>query len=69
MKKVEVDIIEVVRITENHGGYLGGNCIACGSIGWLDERLGYRYKSKNISSNSLIHKRNCPMNKFARLGK
>jgi hypothetical protein len=65
MPKVRVDIKEAVRVTENHGGYLGAECIICGECGWLDGKYGYAHGTKNVMGNHLIHTKACPMNKHA----
>lgn len=36
MSKVLIDACKCIVITENHGGYLGGECIWCGAVGWVD---------------------------------
>lgn len=61
MKTIPVPIDQVVRVTENHGGYRGGECIACGALGWIDGKYGDRFGA-NVMSNRLIHKRECLMN-------
>lgn len=51
---------DVVLVTENHGGYLGGRCIACGSAGWI-EGYGFPFGTRN-KGNYVVHKKACPMN-------
>ncbi len=34
MKKVKVDANLLIRVTENHGGYLAVECILCKASGW-----------------------------------
>jgi hypothetical protein len=63
MPKVLIEANKVVQVTENHGGYLGGSCLACGQMGWLDAN-GYPWRvRKKVMSNRLIHTKNCVMNK------
>ena len=46
---LELDADVVVQITENHGGYEAGKCLACGTHGWLCEsRYGFPYGSKRV---------------------
>jgi len=58
------DIEKIVVVTEDHGGFLEGECIACDETGWIDGKYGYRYGVKGVPGNHLIHKKNCVMNKF-----
>ncbi len=54
---------EVVVVTEDYSGYLGGRCIVCCEEGWLDPRHGYPHRVKEkVSGNRLIHTAKCPMN-------
>jgi len=62
---VEINILRIVSITENHGGYLVGKCLLCNASGWLDERLGSPYGTKNADAD-LVHKKSCPINKELR---
>lgn len=64
-KFIEISISKVVQVTENHGGYLGASCLACGASGWLDGAYGYSSKAKGVMSNRLIHKPGCAMNQHA----
>jgi hypothetical protein len=60
---VAVDPKKVVIVTEDHGGYLAGKCIACDAGGWLEPRYGYPHRVKgNVMGNRLIHEEDCPMN-------
>ncbi|MEK7554284.1 MAG: hypothetical protein AAB517_02885 [Patescibacteria group bacterium] len=60
---LELDADVVVQITENHGGYEAGKCLACGTHGWLCEsRYGFPYGSKKGMANEVHHKPHCPMN-------
>lgn len=60
MPKIRIDATKAIQITDDHGGYHGAKCIACGAVGWLDTGLGYPYGSSQPSR--LVHKRDCPMN-------
>lgn len=58
-----IDAEKIVQITENHGGYEAGKCVACDTHGWVTEsRLGYPYGSKEGMKNQVRHGRDCPMN-------
>lgn len=46
MAKVEIEASKLLVVTENHGGYLGGQCLWCGAVGWMDR---------------LAHKPECPV--------
>jgi hypothetical protein len=59
---VPVNASKVVVVTENHGGYKGGRCVACDAIGWLDNEHGYPSHVKGVLGNKLKHKKSCPMN-------
>ena len=61
MKTIPIPIDKVVQVVENHGGYKGGECLACGALGWLEMKYGSRFGA-DVMSNRLIHKRECPMN-------
>lgn len=61
--RLTLDPEVVVRVTENHGGYLAGRCEACGVIGWLEGRLGLRYGDYTEFDTWLKHKKACPINK------
>ena len=61
---IMVDLNDVVVVTENHGGYQGGKCVACGAIGWLDTRCGYPYPATGVLRNKLIHTKGCSINKY-----
>jgi hypothetical protein len=50
---------ELIRINENHGGYLGATCKLCGQSGWLDGKLGYRFGTKGVMGNLLVHAKDC----------
>lgn len=60
--KILVDINKLVITTQNHGGYLAGECIVCGAGGWYDGDLGFRFDNKEVLKNHLIHKKSCPVN-------
>ena len=61
---VELDLDVIVRITDNHGGYLAGECIACGASGWIVERRhGFSHGSEDKWPAELHHKARCPVNK------
>ena len=66
MKKINLKInpSKLVRIVENHGGYLTAECIVCDASGWLGGKLGYASIDKNAPGNHLKHKKNCPLNKI-----
>jgi hypothetical protein len=34
---ITIDPEKLIIVTENHGGYKGGHCIACGAVGWIDK--------------------------------
>ncbi len=60
---IPVDAKSVVIITEDNGGFLAGECVACKAGGWLDPRYGYPHRVKgSVIGNRVIHKENCPMN-------
>jgi hypothetical protein len=56
-KMIKVPIDNVIVITSNDGGYLGGRCVACGESGWVDNKYGYPFGTPR--SNKLVHKMNC----------
>lgn len=60
--KLEIELEKLIVITENHGGYLVGQCIVCGESGWLGGKLGYRAGAKQVPGNHLKHKHSCPVN-------
>ncbi len=60
--KVELELQELVRVTEDHGGYLVGECLICKASGWLEDRLGQAYGAKDAGAD-LVHKKSCPINK------
>jgi hypothetical protein len=62
---VRVPINEVIWITENQGGYLAAKCIICHQCGWLHGRYGMKFGSRNSIGNELVHRKSCPMNKYA----
>ncbi len=63
-KTVAIDPKKVVIVTEDHGGYLAGECIACNALGWLEPRYGYPYRVKGtVIGSGVVHKKGCPMNK------
>ena len=66
--KIEVDADKLVILTEDHGGYLAGECIVCKAGGWYDGSLGYRFDDKDVLRNHLIHKKSCPVNKAIKKG-
>lgn len=59
--KIRVSADKLVNVTNNHGGYHEGECLACGECGWLvKERYGIPYNGdKEI--NALRHKKSCPV--------
>lgn len=59
---LELDVDTIARITSNHGGFYGGECIACDASGWLEPRHGYPHGSKEGMGNQVHHKPDCPMN-------
>lgn len=61
---LELDVDVVVQITENHGEYHVGRCLACDESGWLTfARHGYPFPRKSSwSTTQLRHKENCQMN-------
>lgn len=61
---LELDVQDVVVITENHGGYLTGKCVGCKADGWLGD-TGYGYPARSRRKGAgyhLKHKASCPMN-------
>lgn len=44
--KVLIEAHKLLVVTANHGGYMGGECLWCGAIGWMDR---------------LEHKPECPV--------
>lgn len=65
LQTVLVDAKKVVIVTEDHGGHLVGECIACGTRGWLSPRYGYPHRVKDtVMGNGVIHKKDCPMNEI-----
>ena len=68
MTKINLDINKIVQVTENHGGYLAGNCLACDASGWMDTKFGYPFRVRSlVMSNRLTHKLECPMNKYLKI--
>lgn len=68
MAMVLVDSSKIIRITSNDGGYMGGECLACGKSGYLREGYSYPfgstgYRGKGLLGNELVHAKNCPLNK------
>jgi len=61
--ELQINPNKLVRITENHGGYLSGECVVCGASGWFDGKLGRKYGDKKNPGADLEHKKNCPINK------
>lgn len=59
--KIEIEAKLAVIVTENHGGYTGGRCIACGAVGWLVETP-YGLPFNSPPANSMRHEKSCPMN-------
>lgn len=57
---IKVPIDNVIVITSNDGGYLGGRCVACGAHGWVDNKYGYPNGGCDMS-NKLIHKQGCDL--------
>ena len=65
MAKVPVaTLLNMVEVTEDHGGYLSGRCLACGELGWLDGEHGYAAHHRRPMSNRLKHKKSCPLNPY-----
>jgi hypothetical protein len=58
--KISIPADKVVIVTENHGGYLGGKCLACGASGWLDNKYGWPFGTHDKPG--FKHHRTCPMN-------
>lgn len=61
---VKMRLEDVVVVDEEHGGYTGGHCTACGASGWIDGRYGLRHDQPKGAH--LVHKRSCPMNEAIR---
>lgn len=53
---------EVIMVTEDHGGFQTGRCLACGESGWL-EGLGFPAWAMAYGAH-LKHKKRCPMNRL-----
>ena len=67
---VKLDPEQIVVVSGNHGGYLTGECLACGALGWIDGRFGLKSNSPDAREwrgSHLVHKRSCQMNQFALL--
>lgn len=65
---VRLPLNKLVVVTENHGGYMGGECISCGASGWLNGKYGLKAGTKDAKEwkgTHLVHKPSCPVNKFA----
>lgn len=59
---IEIAADKVVIVTDDHGGYTGGKCIACGASGWLvGKRYGLPHGSPD-KANAMRHEKQCPMN-------
>lgn len=58
-RMIKVPIDNVIVITSNDGGYLSGQCQACGAVGWVDNKYGYPFGCP--SSNKLVHKEGCDL--------
>jgi len=56
---IKVPIDNVIQITSNDGGYLGGRCTACGESGWVDNKYGYPFGCPK--TNKLVHAGNCDL--------
>jgi hypothetical protein len=56
---VKVPLEAAVVTTADHGGYLAGECRACGASGWLDS-LG-RTKNMPQKGAHMTHKKSCPV--------
>lgn len=62
---IELPISRVVPVTSNDGGYLGRTCLYCGKMGWdRDSDYGYRYGSKDLLGNEIVHSRTCVVNQY-----
>lgn len=61
--KIELQLNDVVVIDENHGGYLGGHCIACKASGWIEGRYGIAASAPKRGAH-LCHTKTCPVNKL-----
>lgn len=46
MTLVQIEASKLIIVTEDHGGYKAGRCVACGACGWLSR---------------LEHKSDCPV--------
>jgi hypothetical protein len=65
--KIEISADKLVIVTEDHGGYHGGECLVCGECGWIvEQQFGIPYNG-NKELNALKHKKSCPVG--ARLDK
>jgi hypothetical protein len=59
--KIEVSADKLVTVTEDHGGYHGGECLICGECGWIVEQpFGIPYNGDK-ELNALRHKKSCPV--------
>jgi len=58
---IEVEVKDLIVVTENHGGYLVGMCFACKASGWLYNH-GYPARAQNVPGAHLQHRASCPMN-------
>ena len=72
MDKITVDIDpeKLVITTSNDGGYLGGECLICGEMGWTNGPDCYKHmgtgKIDRGLSNQLVHKNDCPVGTYIR---
>lgn len=63
--RVAVDVNDLVRITETHGGYHAGHCVLCKSYGWITEyRYGLPIHSRSGTTDVLKHNVGCKFNRI-----
>lgn len=59
--KIEIAADKLVTVTEDHGGYTAGECLACGACGWLCEQSNGIPYNGDKEINALRHKKSCPV--------